>query len=326
MKDDCMSGFVQEIIELNDDYDGKAHAVLVSKKEKLKGNKAVLYIHGFADYFFNAELADEYVEAGYEFYALDLRKYGRSLMDHQHPNLCKDLSEYFEEIDKAVAIIRDRDCHSELIINGHSTGGLLSSLYAHERRGENTIDAVILNSPWFDINENWLIKNIVIKLMFILGKFFPCAVSPKGLDPNYARSLHKNYNIEEKKDNDVYEAELWDFNTNWKSVGEFPVFMGFLRAVRIGQKKLHRGLDIKCPVLLLCSDKKGKRVVDMESHYFNSDCVLDPEHMHTYLPGIGRNTKSVVIKGGLHDLALSPKPVREKYYQEVVQWLQVYNK
>jgi alpha-beta hydrolase superfamily lysophospholipase len=42
-------------------------------------------------------LADTFINAGYNFYALDLRKYGRSLMDHQHPNLCKDVFEYFEE-------------------------------------------------------------------------------------------------------------------------------------------------------------------------------------------------------------------------------------
>ena len=326
MKDDCLEGFVQEIVELNDDYDGKAHAVLVSKRVKLKTNKAVLYIHGFADYYFNIQLADTYTDAGYNFYALDLRKYGRSLLDHQHPNLCKDVSEYFEEIDKAVSMIRDRDEHTTFILNAHSTGGLISSLYAHERRNENTIDALILNSPWFDMNENWLVKNIVIKCIYVIGKFFPAAIAPKGIDPNYPRSVHKNYNVKEKKENNVYEAGFWDFNTDWKSVGDFPVYMGFIRAVRNGQKILHGGLDIKCPVLLLSSDKTGKRAKYMNSQYFNSDCVLNPKHMLKYLTGIGKNTKHVVIEDGLHDLALSPKPVREKYFKEIILWLRTHNK
>ena len=63
----------------------------------------------------------------------------------------------------------------------------------------------------------------------------------------------------------------------------------------------------------------------MKSHYFNSDCVLNPKHMLKYLSGIGKNTKYVVIQAGLHDLALSPKPVRQKYFKEVIQWLQAYN-
>ena len=321
MKDDHLTGFVKETLALNDDYDGYAYAALVSKKLKLKSNKAVLYIHGFADYFFNTQLADAWVAAGYNFYALDLRKYGRALMGHQHPNLCKDLGEYFEEIDKAVSIIRHRDGHTTLVLNGHSTGGLTASLYAHERRCENTIDALILNSPWLDINESWLVKNIALKLVFAIGKFFPTFVAPKGLDPNYARSVHKNYNVKEKKENGVYEEGLWDFNTDWKSVGDFPVYAGFLRAVRNGQKRLQRGLDVKCPVLLLCSDTQGKRTKGMEPHYFNSDCVLDPKHMLKYLSGIGANTKHIVIQDGLHDLALSFKPVRENYFKQSTQWL-----
>jgi len=324
MKDDYLKGFVQEIIELNDDYDGKTYAVLVSKKVKLKTKKAVLYIHGFADYYFNTQLADTYTDAGYNFYALDLRKYGRSLMDHQHPNLCKDLSEYFEEIDKAVSMIRDRDEHTTFILNAHSTGGLISSLYAHERRNKNIIDGLILNSPWFDINESWLIKNIVLKFIYVIGKFFPTAIVPKGLDSNYPRSVHKNYNVKEKKENNVYEAGFWDFNTHWKSVEKFPVYMGFLRAVRKGQKKLQSGLDIQCPVLLLCSDKTGKRTKNMAPHYFNSDCVLNPKHMLKYLSGIGENTTHVVIEDGLHDLAVSPKPVREKYFKEMILWLKTH--
>jgi alpha-beta hydrolase superfamily lysophospholipase len=323
MKDDHLTGFVQETLALNDDYDGHAYAALVSNKVKLKTNKAVLYIHGFADYYFNTQLADAWVAAGYNFYALDLRKYGRALMAHQHPNFCKDLGEYFEEIDKAVSIIRNRDGHTILVLNGHSTGGLTASLYTHERRCENTIDALILNSPWFDINESWLVKKIALKFVFAIGKFFPTFVAPKGLDPNYARSVHKNYNVKEKKEIGVYEEGLWNFNTDWKSVGGFPVYAGFLRAVRNGQKKLQRGLDIKCPVLLLCTDKQGKRTKVMEPHYFNSDCVLDPKHMLKYLSAIGASTKQIVIKDGLHDLALSSKPVRENYFKQITQWLSV---
>ena len=105
MKEDVLNGFTRETIDLNDDYEGKACAVLVSKKAKSYTKKAVLYIHGFADYFFNDILADVYNNEGYNFYALDLRKYGRSLMDHQHPNFCKDMSEYFEEMDMTLIFL-----------------------------------------------------------------------------------------------------------------------------------------------------------------------------------------------------------------------------
>lgn len=145
--------------------------------------------------------------------------------------------------------------------------------------------------------------------------------SPKGVDSNYARSIHKDYFVAEKKQYGLYEEGIWDFNTTWKSVGYFPVYNGFLRAVRIGQKKLQRGLDIQCPVFLLCSDKKGNRSRDLKPHYLHSDCVLNPKHMTRHIHKIARNVTSVIIKDGLHDLALSPKAVREKYFSAISQWL-----
>ena len=118
-----------------------------------------------------------------------------------------------------------------------------------------------------------------MKLTYVIGGLFPYSTTSKGLDANYARSLYKESFVEYKKKMGVYEEGLWDFNTVWKSTGEFPVYRGFQCAVRRGEKRLHRGLDIACPVLLLCSDKNGKRTNMMMPHYFNSDCVLNSDHM-----------------------------------------------
>ncbi len=79
----------------------------------------MLYLHGFIDYFFQRHLADFYVDLGFDFYALDLRKYGRSLRPHQTPNYIESLSDYFPEIEEAVRIVRDVDGHDTLLLNGH---------------------------------------------------------------------------------------------------------------------------------------------------------------------------------------------------------------
>src|SRR5690606_6997040 len=52
---------------------------------------AVLYLHGYNDYFFQTHLAEHLMVHGYAFYALDLRKHGRSLRPWQTPNYCTDL-------------------------------------------------------------------------------------------------------------------------------------------------------------------------------------------------------------------------------------------
>ena len=71
----------------------------------------MLHVHGFADYFFQTGYAEWWTERGYDFYALDLRKYGRSLRPHQTPNYVADLREYFPELDAAWSRITERDGH-----------------------------------------------------------------------------------------------------------------------------------------------------------------------------------------------------------------------
>jgi len=62
----------------------------------------VLYIHGWVDYFYQTHLAAFFESQGYRFYALDLRKYGRSLRDWQTPGYVDSLSIYDEDINAAL--------------------------------------------------------------------------------------------------------------------------------------------------------------------------------------------------------------------------------
>src|SRR6185436_19925796 len=72
-----------------DDYDGRVVATLVRLPAGDAPRGAVLYVHGYTDYFFQRHMALRFAAEGYAFYALDLRKHGRSLRAHQHPNFCK---------------------------------------------------------------------------------------------------------------------------------------------------------------------------------------------------------------------------------------------
>ena len=87
------SNFDLETISLKDDYEGKVIATLIKSKSNTGNRKSVLYIHGFVDYFFHPHVAQKFNDNGFDFYALDLRKYGRSLLKHQHASYCKSLDE-----------------------------------------------------------------------------------------------------------------------------------------------------------------------------------------------------------------------------------------
>ena len=46
-------GYEQQILNFPDDYEGRVIATLVRKKANHTTDKAVLYIHGYIDYFFH---------------------------------------------------------------------------------------------------------------------------------------------------------------------------------------------------------------------------------------------------------------------------------
>jgi alpha-beta hydrolase superfamily lysophospholipase len=150
MEQDVLGADYEAIrLTLDDDAEGEVVATLV-RRPCPGSRKAVLYVHGFVDYFFQTHLADFYVEHGYSFYALDLRKYGRSLLDHQTPNFAHAMSDYFPEIDEAVRLIREDN--DTLLVNGHSTGGLVTALWADRVRGQGLVDGLFLNSPFLELN------------------------------------------------------------------------------------------------------------------------------------------------------------------------------
>ena len=73
-------------------------------------------MHGFADYFFQTAPPTTGSRRGYDFYALDLRKYGRSLRPHQTPNFVTDLADYYAELDEAYGRITERDGHDHVVV------------------------------------------------------------------------------------------------------------------------------------------------------------------------------------------------------------------
>ncbi|NTU83752.1 MAG: alpha/beta hydrolase [Chloroflexales bacterium] len=303
---DVLDGFEAAMIHLPDAFDGPADATLVRRPAPQPSGRAVLYLHGFIDYFFQAHMAQAYNEHGYDFYALDLRRYGRSLRPHQRPNFCKDLREYYAEIDRAIDAVR-AEGHGWLLLNGHSTGGLTGALYAHEGARRDQISALFLNSPFVDLNVTPA-QRAQAAVIARLGGVLPTLPLGGAVSPLYVQSVHRDYHGE------------WAFNTIWKPIEGFPAYSGWLRAIVQGQRRLQAGLAVACPVLLMHSARShvGKAWCD---EFTRADCVLNVEHMRRYGPRLGRDVSLVGVEGGLHDLVLSPAPVREQVFAELFAWL-----
>ncbi|MEV4320263.1 alpha/beta hydrolase [Actinocrispum sp. NPDC049592] len=265
--------------------------------------KAILYVHGWSDYFFQEHVAAHFTAQGYDFYALDLRGYGRSLRDGDLPNFTLDITEYFEELDAAAAKLHE-DGHERFVVMAHSTGGLITPLWLNERP-DVKVDALVLNSPWFELAEPGVMKGVGTSVVKLVGRIAPKLVLRKGLGPVYGQSIHRDHHGE------------WEFDLRMKPLMAFPVHAGWLRAIRLGHARLQQGLDITAPVLILHSSRSHLHAKAWSQDAMVADTVLDVADMIKFGPGLGKNVTLVEITDGLHDLFLSAEPVRTKALAEV---------
>ena len=305
--------FTAETIPLPDDHEGAVVATLVRLGAAEPTRRAVLHVHGFADYFFQTEYAHWWAERGYDFYAVDLPKYGRSMLAHQTPNYTTDLADYFPVLDEVWRRIRAD--HDTVVVTGHSTGGLTTPLWADSRKPDG-LAGMVLNSPWLDLQGPAAVRIVLTPVVKHLGRFQPMRVIPRAVSGLYTRSLHRDH-----------EGE-WDFDLVWKPVESFTVYAGWLRAVRHGHARLQAGLEVPAPVLVLSSDASGhpdgSGPVDEVVH--GTDIVLDVAQIRRWSTAIGRHVTYVAVPGAKHDVVLSRPAARTRAYQEIDRWLTAYVK
>jgi alpha-beta hydrolase superfamily lysophospholipase len=302
--------YTAETIRFPPDREGAVVATLVRRPAAEPTTRAVLHVHGFADYFFQTEYAEWWNARGYDFYAIDLRKYGRSLMAHQTPNYVADLVEYYPDLDSAWHRITLRDGHDRVVTTAHSTGGLTLPLWADDRR-PTELAGMVLNSPWFDMHGHVLMRTAGTMAVKQLGLRHPMRELRRTVTGFYTRSLHRDH-----------EGE-WDFNLDWKPVSSWPVYAGWLRAIRNGHAQLHAGLDVDCPALVLSSGA-SKNPAEMGDDVHRHDVVLDVEQIRRWAPALGRHVTVVAVQDARHDVVLSLPEVRERVYDEMARWLTAY--
>ena len=301
------SDYQQQTLTLPNDYDGKVVATLVRKKAAQATPKAVLYIHGFTDYFFQTEMAEQFTQHGYDFYALDLRMYGRSHLPHQTLFHVRDLREYDAEITQALAII-GQEQHDQVLLAGHSTGGLITTLYAAHYPNHPLIKALWANSPFYDFYKTPIEKKLVMPLLSKLGKHFPNGKCISGLNPWYVPSLHKSLNGE------------WQFNLDWKPKSMPFVQLCFVHAIAEAQKEIHQGVRLTIPTLIMHSHQtKFPKKWGLDAQ--TSDVILDVKDMTDNAKKMQGDVQTLAVQNGLHDLVLSAPPVRKQVYQDLFAWL-----
>jgi alpha-beta hydrolase superfamily lysophospholipase len=282
--------------------------------DPVRHRSAVLYVHGWNDYFFQTHLAAHLIDLGFDFYALDLRRYGRSLRPGQLPGFITDLRDYRMELDLAADLIATD--HESIVAMGHSTGGLVAALWAAEptdpeHEGRRRISALVLNAPWLDLQGSSTMRMLGGPAIDRLGTFAPTRVLRLPELGFYARTLHA-----------TLEGE-WSYDLALKSTPGPPIRAGWLRAILQGHQRVAAGLGLTVPVLVMCSS-----ATDFSRRWHEglrqADTVLDVEQIVARAVRLGRLVTIVRIEHGLHDVFLSPPDIRKAALEELSRWLRAY--
>lgn len=317
--------FEQLTLSLGEDDEGEVAATIVralpertSWWQRLHGHSRmlddvdVLYIHGWSDYFFNRRLARFWTSRGARFFALDLRKYGRSLREGQTPAYISDLALYDEDIAAALAVMghspERRDPARRLVLLGHSTGGLTLTLWAH--RHPDVADAVILNSPWLEFQLSGFAFGALKPILGLQAKRAPTEAAPQWNPGFYARAQ------QEVADPD----DPMDINLDWRPEKSMPLTAGWLKAVVDGHSQVAGGLSVSAPVCVLLS---ARSVVPTKwsDELMSADTVLFVEDIARAALKIGPSVTIERIDGALHDVFLSRRESRDEAYARLERWV-----
>ncbi|QPL05132.1 MULTISPECIES: alpha/beta hydrolase [Actinomyces] len=287
-----------------------------------------LYLHGWNDYFFNPELARRVARLGGAFYALDLRRYGRSLREGQMLGWTEDLATYDEEIGLALTLAWAEHGQSlPTVLCGHSTGGLTAALWAH--RHPDVLAGLVLNSAWLEIQGAEPVRVLGEPIVRALARLNPRdPVTLPSYDPSNLFTVVAGWTEADGELPDPSWADDpyvtgWHVDPRWKYLLTPPIRPGWLAAILDGQAAVASGLVVTCPVLSISSARSHLGVVRCEDSRC-TDTVVDADGTARRAVGLGPLVTVARIEGAVHDVFLSAPPVREQSYAVLEQWLRGY--
>lgn len=310
---DCvMDGYQQATIHLGHDDEGDIVATFVRRDPSklpmsarwrrqrfaLRGHRlAVMYVHGWNDYFYRRHESEFWESLGIPFYAVDLRKFGRSLRDGQTPGYIEDLHDYAAEFNALRdLVVAEQGEQVRILLVAHSQGGLSSVLWLNSQRPHH-VEAVALDSPWLELQGNRMFRILSTPVVQAFQLGGGKTVMPMRDPGFYGRCI------------DCETGGDWDYLRHpLVDPQRFFPRAGWMRAIYNAQAEVSRRLDIRIPVLVCTSDRTMLQPTWDEAMR-EADSVLDITAIRQAALNLGDVVTLATIRGGLHDLSLS-RPAR----------------
>lgn len=307
-------GFAQLTLPLRPDDEGEVVATLVRSLPRFSlwpkplRDVDVLFVHGWSDYFFNRTFARWWTDRGARFFALDLRKYGRSLREGQTPGFITSLDQYDEDIEAALAARGPDASGRRLVLVGHSTGGLTLSLWAARHPGRAA--AIVLNSPWLEFQLSGLTRTAIAPLLGLQARLRPMDAAPQIDLGFYSRAQLEAADA----------SDPMTIDPTWRPEKSMTVHAGWLYAILDGHARVAQGLEIDVPVQVLLSARSAAPTRWSED-LAAADSVLAVDEVARAALKLGDTVTIERLDGALHDVFLSRREVRTQAYARMDRWV-----
>lgn len=278
------------------------------QQEQAPSPRAIMYVHGWNDYFYRTHVAEFWESLGVRFYAVDLRRYGRSLRPDETPGYIEDLHEYSVELNALRdEIVDDLGDRVQIMLVAHSQGGLISSLWMNAEHPDH-VTALALNSPWLELQGNRMLRIVstpVLKGLLLRGGRSVLPIPDPGF---YQKTILHPLGGEWEYDAYPFEGEQ-----------QFVPRAGWLEAIYRAQSEISGGLDISVPVLVSTSDRSMMQLT-WDEKMREADTVLDVVAIREAAIRLGDLVTLARIKHGIHDLSMSFAKPRREYFSMIAKW------
>ena len=231
--------------------------------------------------------------------------------DGQTPHFTTNLASYDAELDRALSLIAADTGGAQVCMYGHSAGGLIVTLWLDRLRSRGGI-ARATSAGWCSTARSSICTARPIlrtpptsAALIALARLRKLHVIRKPTPGGYGTSLHRDYSGE------------FDYNLDWKPLGGFPVTFGWINAIRRGQTRLHRGLDVGVPNLILRSDHSVPEAPNDPDAIQRGDAVLDVAQIARWSGCVGNRTTVAPITDAKHDVFLSLPEPRAAAFREL---------
>ena len=243
----------------------------------------IVLVHGLCEHSGRyEELAGFFQSQGYALFAFDLRGHGRSEGRRGH---ARRMGLMRSDLEQALMHVRSTYTDADIVIYGHSLGGLLVAAHLVGDRSRE-IRAAVISSPW--IRLVLTPPPLLVRMSAVLEKIFPGVQVDSRIDPR-----------ELSRDASVGEAYRADPLVHSRISARF--FNEVLRAIKTVRTGAH---NIAVPVLIMHGE---------------ADRITDFEASRSFSASIGRQATFISWPECRHEL--HHEITRDEVLQSVSDWL-----